>query len=220
MDGSLLAHWQGLRKEGLVIPLGVMGFWTAALVGVHRDTQLATQLVFGFQALVPLVAGILAAGLVVGDPALELLLSLVSSPFRFLVGRLAALLATVYAATLAFEGLALALGALPARPPGSWGWVPPWLAAGWFLSTLGTLAGLATGTRIGGALLPALVWLLALTNQGPWRLWTWSQCFNPLLAFRPPAGAPLGTNLMALALLGAGLLLASYPWIRRPERYL
>lgn len=168
MSSRLAAHWKGLRKEGLVIPLGVMGLWAAALVVVRRDAQLATQLVFGFQALVPLLAGILAAGLVVGDPALELLLSTASSPFRFLVGRLAALLATVFAAALAFEGLALALGAFPARAPGQ----------------------------------------------------TWSQWFNPLLAFRPPAGAPLAANLVTQALLGAGFLLASHPWLRRPERYL
>lgn len=200
--------------------LGVMGLFAAAVFVVHGNGELAGDLVQGFQIAVPLLAGVLASGLVVGDPALELVLSVSWSPFRALAGRLAALLVMVAAAALIFELLAWVLGVLPARLAGPLGWIPPWLPAALALGALGSLVSLAARDRTVGALVAGTVWVAEFLAGDAMLGTPWLEPFYLFMAVRAPTGAPVPANMLALAGLAAVFTAACAPLLRRPERYL
>ncbi len=149
------------------LELGLATLAVAALalaVGLTRNGPTAAGLaVIVLELIMPLLLALPAAGLLAGDPALDLLLSVPRPAPRTLAGRLALLLA--WGAALGFGLQALAGAWRVALPQPGPGQPLIWAAPLLLYSGLATTGALVRGRMLDGAALALGAGMLALLSQ-------------------------------------------------------
>lgn len=170
-------------------------------------------------AVIPLIAGIMGAYVILDDPALELRFATPTRAGRFLAERLGLLLAIHAICALAFQMFALALG-VDFTPLGNWVDVQlSWLIPTVSLMALGCLGSLLGAQTMAGAFLVGLVWIVELVARG----WFAGNAGQYLLVFMGaliPEHPALRANQLSLFALTIVLLFAAWSLLKRQERYL
>jgi ABC-2 type transport system permease protein len=207
------------RHEQLWGPLAIAGVFALIVLVLRGDARLSNEMARTFVGMIlPLLAGMLAASLIVDDPALELQLAAPRAPWRLLLERLAVLLILVALLGTAFQGFAALLGVERTLLTNPLRAVAMWLLPSIPLMALGSTAALALCHGMGGALAVGFVWFVQLVVGALFSL--------PLLrhlylfaATRSAAPIP-GTNVLGLGLLAAALIVVSTQLMKKEERYL
>ena len=202
------------------MPAATWALFALLVALVHGNPSPADTAAAFLGVVLPLLAGVLAASLVVDDPALELLLAAPRAPWRTLLERLALLLAVVAASAIAYQILLVALavdlsslGGLTAR---QLVWLVPSLA----VMGLGSVAGLGFGQGTMGALAVSLLWIVELLLRGQMLASPWARHLFLFTGALYPGWPYLAANWLCLLGAAAALVLAASLMLRRQERYL
>lgn len=170
-------------------------------------------------AVIPLVAGIMAAYAILDDPALELRFATPMRAGRFLAERLGLLLAIQVICALAFQAFALVLGG-DFNPLGSWVDVQlSWLIPTISLMTLGCLGSLLGAQTMAGAFMAGLVWIVELVARG-WFARNSGQYFLVFMGALMPDHPALRANQLSLFALTIAFLIAAWTLLKHQERYI
>ncbi|MHB1134420.1 MAG: hypothetical protein ACYC4L_18775 [Chloroflexota bacterium] len=212
-------HFLIYRREQFWLPAALWALFVLLIVLFRDERQ--SDVATGFLAMVlPMLAGVLAAGALVEDPALELQLAAPRAPWRTMVERLAMLLGLICLAALAFQVVLLPAGVgldqLGNVAQRQLVWLVPSLA----LVALSNLIALGAAQSTAGALGTGLVWLFQLI----FRDWLAAHPVGRYLYLFQGANGPtmpdLLGNQLCLVALTAGFCLVAALLLRREERYL
>ena len=170
-------------------------------------------------AVVPLVAGVLAAYAVLDDPALELRFATPIRAERLLLERLGLIFVVQTVCAISFQWFVLALES-DFSMLGNWvdvqmAWLVPTLS----LMGLGCAASLLGAQPMTGVFTAGLVWLIELLARG----WLARNAGKYLLVFMAalmPDHPALIANRICLLILSMGLLVAAWALLGRQERYI
>ena len=198
-----------------------LAFWALfAIIAVIRGTDYIFDTSRSYLgAVIPLIAGIMAAYAILDDPALELRFSTPIRTERFLAERLGLLLVIQIISALTFQAFALALGA-DFAPLGNWldvqlTWFIPTIS----LMTLGCLGSLLGAQTMVGALLVGLVWLVEVVARGWFAANSGKYILVFMGAFMPDHPA-LRANQISLSVLAIAFIIAAWWLLKRQERYI
>jgi hypothetical protein len=206
------------RMDQLWFPLA---FWTLfAIIAVIRGPDYIFDTSRSYLgAVIPLIAGIMAAYAILDDPALELRFATPTRAGRFLAERLGLLLTIQGISALTFQAFALLLG-VDFTPLGNWLDVQ----LSWFIPTASLMALGCLGSFLGaqtmfGAFLAGLLWLVELVARGWFALNNGKYVLVFMGALMPDHPA-LRANQFTLFVLSLTLLFASWILLRIQERYI
>lgn len=207
------------RLDQIWFPLA---FWALFIIlGIIRGPEYildTTKAYLG--AVIPLVAGIMAASAVLDDQALELRFATPIPELQTLLERLLPGFVVQIFSALTYQVFALALQ-LDISPIGTWGdvqlaWLVPTLA----LMALGSLTAFLSAQTTIGAVLTGLVWIVQLVARGWFAGNPIGQYFlvfmSPLMTDHPA----LRANQITLLLLSILFFTLSWRLFHRQERYL
>lgn len=214
-------HARIVRTEQLVLPAALWALFALLLAIFESEGSRRLDIAGAYLAMiVPLTAGILAAGVVVDDPVLELHLAAPRPAWRLLVERLALVLVIALAGAVSFQALAFVLGVPLAGLGGiarrQLAWFVPSLA----LCTLSSAASLGMRHSMGGALLVGFVWLVQVIVREGLSATAWGRYLYLFMGARQPGHPALLANQLTLLGLAVALALAGGVMLRRGERYL
>jgi hypothetical protein len=212
-------HLLVYRREQLWAPAGLWALMVILILIMRRDAQVAYNLANAFLGyLLPLLAGILAAGAVVDDPGLELQLAAPRVPWLLLLERLALLVGIEVVAALAFQ-LFLAAAGVSLAPLGNLAvrqlvWLVPSLT---FLG-VGSVAALGFTQSTGGAVVAGALWIGALLVRDWFVVNRIAHYFYPFMAAWHPRDPLLPAIQAVCTGLGVLLIFLSTQMIKREER--
>ena len=171
-------------------------------------------------AVIPLIAGVLSASVVLGDPALELQLSTPRSRLAILFERLGVILATSAVTALSFQAF-LAIVGVDMSTFGSFltlqlDWLVPSLA----LIGLSCALGFTFGQPTPGSLISGLLWIVQLILRDWFVTSPVARYFFLFTGVRDPQSPYLAANLACLAGIAIILFLLTSYLFRKTERYL
>ncbi len=199
-----------------------LAFWVLfVVIGMIRGPEyiLDTNRAY-LGAVIPLIAGIMAAYAVLDDPALELRFATPIAAAQTLLERLAPILVIQVLCALTFQIFALVLGVDFAPLYGSWLKVQSiWLIPTLSLMALGCFAAIAAAQTTTGALLVGMVWLVQLVARG-WFADNNGKYFLVFMAPLMPDHPDLNANYISLFALTILLLFAAWALLHRRERYI
>lgn len=206
------------RMDQLWFPLS---FWILfAIIAILRGPAYVFDTSRSYLgAVIPLIAGIMAAYAILDDPALELRFATPTRAGRFLAERLGLLLAIQVISALTFQVFALLLGA-DFSLLGNW-----WdVQLSWFLPTvslmaLGCLGSLLGAQTMAGAFLAGLVWIVQLVARG----WFSGNNGKYMLVFMGalmPDHPALRANQLSLGTVTIALIFLAWVLLKRQERYI
>jgi hypothetical protein len=206
------------RMDQLWFPLA---FWALfAIIAIIRGTEYVFDTSRSYLgAVIPLIAGIMAAYAILDDPALELRFATLTRAGRFLAERLGLLLTIQVISALTFQIFALALGT-DFTPLGNWldvqlSWLIPTIS----LMALGCLGSLLGAQTMVGAFLAGLVWLVELVARGWFALNNGKYVLVFMGALMPDHPA-LRANQLSLITLTIFFVIAAWLLLKRQERYI
>ncbi len=213
-------HLLALRRDQFWLPAGLTALF-GLLAFLFRNDSRAFDIAGGFLGIVlPLVSGLMAAGIVVDDPVLELQFATPRSPGRVLVERLlvlwliVALFAGIYQLWVALLGINLdALGSPAARQ------------LAWFVPALGlmgltSMAASAFASSTLAAMVGGFVWLLELLLRDWFAISDWARYLFLFLRVRDPTHPSLALNEVTILALGCLMFVAAARLLEREERYI
>jgi hypothetical protein len=206
------------RMDQLWFPLAIWALF--AIIAIIRGTEYVFDTSRSYLgAVIPLIAGIMAAYAILDDPALELRFATPTRAGRFLAERLGLLLTIQVMAALTFQIFALALGT-DFTPLGNWLDVQ----LSWFIPTaslmaLGCLGSLLGAQTMVGAFLAGLVWLVELVARGWFALNNGKYMLVFMGALMPDHPA-LRANQISLITLTIFFVIAAWLLLKRQERYI
>ena len=206
------------RLDQLWFPLA---FWALfAIIAVIRGPNYIFDTSRSYLgAVIPLIAGIMAAYAILDDPALELRFATPTRTGRFLAECLGLLLTIQIICALTFQVFALALGA-DFAPLGNWlnvqlSWFIPTIS----LMALGCLGSLLGAQTMAGAFLAGLVWLVEMVARGWFALNNGKYVLVFMGALMPDHPA-LRANQISLITLTIFFIIAAWLLLKRQERYI
>lgn len=198
-----------------------LAFWALfAIIAVIRGTDYIFDTSRSYLgAVIPLIAGIMAAYAILDDPALELRFATPIRTERFLAERLGLLLVIQIISALTFQAFALALGA-DFAPLGNWldvqlTWFIPTIS----LMTLGCLGSLLGAQTMVGAFLVGLVWLVELVARG-WFAANGGKYILVFMGALMPDHPALRANQISLSVLAIAFIITAWWLLKRQERYI
>lgn len=207
------------RLDQIWFPLA---FWALFIIlGIIRGPEYildTTKAYLG--AVIPLVAGIMAASAVLDDQALELRFATPIPELQTLLERLLPGFVVQIFSALTYQVFALTLR-LDISPIGTWGdvqlaWLVPTLA----LMALGSLTAFVSTQTTIGSVLTGLVWIVQLVARSWFAGNPIGQYFlvfmSPLMTDHPA----LRANQITLVLLSILFFIFSWRLFHRQERYL
>lgn len=206
------------RLDQLWFPLA---FWALfAIIAVIRGTEYIFDTSRSYLgAVIPLIAGIMAAYAILDDPALELRFATPTCARRFLAERLGLLLTIQIISALTFQAFALTLGA-DFTPLGNWLDVQLiWLIPTISLMALGCLGSLLGTQTMVGAFLTGLVWLVQLIARG-WFALNKGKYVLVFMGALMPDHPALHANQLSLFALTLAFIFGSWVLLKRQERYI
>jgi hypothetical protein len=171
-------------------------------------------------AVIPLAGGIMAAYAVLDDPALELRFATPIPAAQTLLERLGPTFLIQVFFALTYQAYAL-LGGADFSPLGGWwgvqlAWLTPTLA----LMAFGCLTALAAAQPNTGALLTGMVWLVQLVARSWFAANDIGKYLLVFMGALMPDHPDLQANQVVLLAASALLLLISWLWLHRQERYI
>jgi hypothetical protein len=195
------------RAAYAVPPLVLLGFAALGLIVGRGEARVVTA---GLEAGVPLAAGIAAASLVAGEPALELQLGMPGGYRPAALRRLAILFG--WTSIVSFVGwlVADAAGLVAAWGPdvGSAAAQLTWLAPLAFFTAAGALAAIVLRGRAASAGLLGTLWVAGLVLKDPIAATPWLHAWYPFMTtFEPRTPDWVVTRLVLLVV--AAILTAS-----------
>jgi hypothetical protein len=206
------------RLDQLWFPLA---FWALfAIIAVIRGPDYIFDTSRSYLgAVIPLIAGIMAAYAILDDPALELRFATPIRTGRFLAERLGLLLTIQVISALTFQVFALLLGT-DFAPLGNWldvqlSWFIPTIS----LMALGCLGSLIGAQTMAGAFLAGLVWLVELVARGWFALDNGKYVLVFMGALMPDHPA-LRANQISLFALTLAFIFGAWVLLKRQERYI
>jgi len=215
---AMIYHLLTFRLDQLWFPLA---FWALfAIIALLRGESYVFDTARSYLgAVVPLMAGIMAAYALLDDPALELRFATPTCAASLLAGRLGLVLAVQATCALGFQAFALLFKA-DLSPLGN----TLDLQLSWLVPTLSLMALACLGSLLGtqnmaGALLAGLVWLVQLVARG----WFAANQGRYLLVFMGalmPDHPALRLNQVSLLLTSLVFTLISWLLLKRQERYI
>jgi hypothetical protein len=206
------------RMDQLWFPLAIWALF--AIIAIIRGTEYVFDTSRSYLgAVIPLIAGIMAAYAILDDPALELRFATPTRAGRFLAERLGLLLTIQVISALTFQIFALALGT-DFMPLGNWldvqlSWLIPTIS----LMALGCLGSLLGAQTMVGAFLAGLVWLVELVARGWFALNNGKYMLVFMGALMPDHPA-LRANQISLITLTIFFVIAAWLLLKRQERYI
>lgn len=214
-------HARIVRAEQLVLPAALWALFALMLVLFQNEAGRRFDMVVAYLAMiVPLTAGILAAGAVVDDPVIELHLAAPRPAWHLLIERTVFVLAIALAGAVGFQVLAFVLGVPLSGLGGMVRRQLVWLVPSLALCTLSAAASLGLRHSMGGALLVGFVWLVQVIIREGISATTWGRYVYLFMGARQPGHPTLLANQLTLVGLAAALALAGAIMLRRGERYL
>ncbi len=207
------------RLDQIWFPLA---FWLLfiAIAVIRGQTYILDTTRAYLGAVVPLIAGIMAAYAVLEDPALELRFATPVSAAQTLVERLAPTLLLQVGCALTFQAFALVFKA-DFSIFGSWAGVQlAWLVPTLALMGFGCLVSLAAGQTITGAVLTGMVWVVELAARGWFAYDPVGKYFLVFMGPFMPDHPALRANQASLLLLSVAFFFLGWRLFHRQERYI
>ncbi len=208
------------RLDQLWLPAA---FWAlfAIMALFFRDQDRVYDVARGMVGgILPLLGGIMAAYVVLDDPALELQFATPNPAHRTLIERLGLTFLIIGITALSYQLFLFALGVDLAR------WVDPlvfqltWLVPSLAFLALGSVAAFAFSNCVSGAVMVGLVWIVQLIARDWFVDDRWLRYVLVFMALVAPQHPDLGANVMVLLGLAALLFGAAWALFKRQERYL
>ncbi len=207
------------RFDQLWFPLAFWALFIVIAIIRGSDYILDTSRAY-LGAVVPLVAGIMAAYGVLEDPSLELRFATPISAAQTLLERLVPAFVMQACSALTYQLFALSLH-VDFSIFGNWGGVQlTWLTPTLSLMAIGCLSALAMAQATGGALLAGMVWLVELVARGWFAYSPVGQYFLVFMSSLMPDHPALHLNQWTLAILSLVLFLLSWRLLHRQERFI
>lgn len=206
------------RSDQLWFPLS---FWILfAIVAILRGPEYVFDTSRSYLgAVIPLIAGIMAAYAILDDPALELRFATPTRAGRFLTERLGLLLSVQVILAQAFQVFALFLGADFASLGNWWDVQLSWLIPTVSLMALGCLGSLLGAQTMAGAFLAGLVWIVELVARG-WFAGNNGKYMLVFMGALMPDHPALRANQASLSALTIAFILLAWALLKRQERYI
>jgi len=211
-----------IRYEQLFVPAAMMGVCLLLITllkgNPSRDPSSSVVLAF-IEAALPLATAIIANGLFLDDPALELHYTVPRPLWRTLLEKLALLIGVMTVFYLLFAGLVYILGV----PLVGWGLLPPgillWIVPAIAWSGLAFFIGALLRSGVAGNALAALAWIVCfLLHDLMLSRPNWRAVYPFMTIFMPDSPDWLlnraGLLMIGLVGIGSALIL-----LRKGERY-
>jgi len=214
-------HLRVLRREQLAMPAGLWVLFVLMVWLFRHEAGRSYKVASGFLGVVlPLVAGVLAAPVLVDDPAVELQLAAPRPPWHTLVERLLVLLAIAGLAAVSFQGVTAGLGVPLDQLGGPMACQLVWLTPSVALMGLASFSTLCLKHSLTGALLVGLAWIIQLFYRNALSGSPWTRYVYLFMGAAQPGHPELAWNQTALVSLSILLLAACALVLRREERLL
>ncbi len=213
---SLLTY----RFDQLWLPAGFWALFAIMAILFHGEDRvydIARGLVGG---VLPLLGGIMAAYVVLDDPALELQFATPIPAYHILIQRLGITFVILAVTAVTFQLFLMGIGVDLSR------WVDPlifqmtWVVPSLVLLALGSAAAFVFGNCVSGAMLAGLVWIVELIARDWFIADRWMRYVMMFMALIVPSHPELRANLMLLSALAALLFVAAWALLKKQERYL
>jgi hypothetical protein len=207
------------RLDQLWFPLA---FWALFIViGILRGQEYILDTARSYLgAVIPLIAGILAAYAVLDDPALELRFATPIPAIQTLLERLVPTFSLQILCAVTYQAFALALDADFLSMYGNWFNVQLiWLLPTLSLMAFGCFCAFAAAQTATGALLVGMVWIVELVARG-WFANNNGKYFLVFMGPLLPDHPDLAANYISLSALTLVLLFVAWALLHRQERYI
>lgn len=193
------------------------GLTVMLFIGSVVHSFIASLLIAGLEACLPLTAALLLSTVAVQDSSLELLLTMPTTYRRIAFLRFALLLGwTLLVELLATLALYAFLPWVPVKP-----WLVgqlTWLAPSLWLAGAGILLSLLLRSRASSGAILGCLWIFQLTFHGYFAQNGWTRPWFLFATLYTP-GAPFWlTNRLELTITALVLLAAAWWFLRSPER--
>lgn len=207
------------RLDQLWFPLA---FWALfVIIAIIRGPEyiLDTSRAY-LGAVIPLIAGIMAAYAVLNDPALELRFATPIPAAQTLLERLTPIFVIQVLCALTYQSFALVLNVDFLTTFGNWANVQMiWLIPTLSLMAFGCFCAFAAAQTATGALLVGMVWIVELVARG-WFARNAGKYFLIFMAPLMPDHPDLIANYISLSALTFAFLFVAWALLHRQERYI
>lgn len=170
--------------------------------------------------VLPLVGGILAASMLLDNPALELHFSTAYSAARVLLERQGLLLAILALLALSYQGIIALMGVdlSDLGPPlvRQLAWLTPTLA----LMALGCFTALALRKSVNGMLMVGLVWIMQVLARDWFMVYPVTRLYFVFMSAYRPGHPDMLSNQLILYGLAALMFILSWLLLQKQERYI
>lgn len=186
------------------------------IAGLGHSPAMQALLFKAYLALLPLLAALFAPALVLGDPALELLLTTPRRPIRWILRRLAVLWLLGAGSALLLHGVALTAGGWRLALVPVWATWAPMIA----LSALALLLALLGTESMTGAAVAGVLWFGQILSARWFLSGRWLADLSLFLGLFADHPWRLPEQMVVMGLIGL-LCLGGAAWLLRAEgRYL
>ena len=211
--------WLTFRRDQLWFPLAIWALFAIVCL-LFRDNK-GPDAAAGFLGVVlPLISAILAAYVLLDDPALEITFATAFPAGRLLLVRLGVLACIDLLTALTFQGFCALVG-LDLSAYGSFLQLQLlWLIPCLVMSTFGSLVAFLAAQPTAGAMLTGLLWIAQLILHTWFETKPAAHYFFTLSGFFGAGTHWLALSQASLAVLTLLFLGISLRLIRRPERYI
>jgi len=214
-------HMLVYRREQIWLPAGLWGLFALLVLFFHDDPTRAPDIILGFlNVVLPLMAGVLAASVVVEDPALELQLATPRPPWWLLLERLLLLLGLTAVAALAYQALLAAAGMDAGFLGNPLARQLVWLVPSLALMGLASVVALAFAQGMPGALVVGAMWLFQILFRDWLAASPWARFVFLFMGGMHPESPDLPANYLCLLALAAAFAVLAALMLQREERYL
>jgi hypothetical protein len=210
-----LVHLRLMRRR-LVGPAAIWLGFALLLFLTRSSPQVALKLFKGYLGLLPALMALLAPGLLLDDPALELVFTMPRRPLGWLLVRLALLFGLMTGSALLLWGWAVLMAGSELASVLGWATLLP--AFG--LSLVALCAGLLTTEPVAGAAVAGAIWFLELMLHPGLMARRLTRSLDLFTGLSLAPGAPLWEQQAVMILIGIAALTVSAWLIRWEERYL
>jgi len=207
------------RFDQLYLPAAFWALFAIICLFQPEQDQLFDMARAYLGAVVPLIAGIMAAYAILDDPALELRFAAPARAERILFERLGLILVVQMLSAITFQIFVLALGADLSLLGGVMGVQLAWLVPTMALMTFSCFGSLLAAQSMTGAFLTGLTWLIELLARG-WLARNNGKYVLIFMGALMPNHPALIANQITLLISSLLFLLAAWMLLHHQERYI
>ncbi|PKN98767.1 MAG: hypothetical protein CVU42_11155 [Chloroflexi bacterium HGW-Chloroflexi-4] len=216
---SIKYAFKTYKLDQLWLPLAI--FLLFVLISLFQmDTPQLMNIARSYlAAVVPLLAGILAAYSILEDPALELRFATPIPAIRTLIERLGLIFIIQSAFALFFQAVIKIIGGDFSMYQSVWRLQLAWIIPTLSLMMLGCSCSLLAANSTIGALMVGMVWLVELIARG-WFAQNFGKYFLVFMGPLMPDHPDLFANHVTLFAISSTLFLVSMALLEQQERYI